>query len=58
MILEVGCGDPLDLEPLLGINLRRLWYDDYRQDIHIDARGAPAEVHEVILEYQKDKFPQ
>ena len=58
VILEVGCGAPLDLEPLLGINLHRLWYDDCKQQIQIDVRGTPADIHEIIREYQKEKFPQ
>ncbi len=57
LTLDVGCGEPLDFEPLLGIDLRRLWYHDYRQEIKVDVRGSPAEVHEVICEYQREKFP-
>ena len=55
--LDIGCGDPLDLEPLLDIALRRLWYQDYRQEIYLDIKGSPAEVSEAIREYQREKIP-
>jgi len=58
LALEIGGGSPLDLEPLLGMNLHHIGYHDFKQDIELYERGTPAEVQEVIREYQRERFSQ
>lgn len=58
LALEIGGGIPLDLKPLLGMNLHHIGYHDFKQDIELYARGTPVEVQKVIREYQKERFSQ
>ena len=56
LVIESRFRSPIDLTPLLDINLQRLWYRDWRMDIHIDGRGSPPQIHDLILKYQQTTF--